>query len=136
MGSKSRVLQEFLMWPKGISGLESAGTQVRSPGLRIRHCQSCGLGHNCGSDPWPGNSICPRVAKKGNKQTKPRILHRHLAHSTTKGVGRPPKPPLWPHPSLPSPFLRDQLTTPSKSEQGNLFLALNFSSGLLSISFG
>ena len=42
------------------------------------------------------------------------------AHSTTKGVGRPPKPPLWPDPS---PHIRDQLSLPSSgSKQGNLFL--------------
>ena len=43
-----------------------------------------------------------------------------LAHGTTKGVGRPPKPPLWPDLS---PHIRDQLSLPSSgSKQGNLFL--------------
>ena len=48
--------------------LRSARTQVRSPawhsGLRIWQCGSCSLGLICGSDPWPGNSMCHREAKR------------------------------------------------------------------------
>ena len=43
------------------------------------------------------------------------------AHSTTKGVGRPPKPPLRPpptNPPLPSHRLRDQLTPHPPSKVG------------------
>ena len=55
-----------------------------------------------------------------------RVLRMIPAHSTTEGVGRPPKPPLRPDPPLPSPYLRNQLThAPSLgSEQGHLFLVL------------
>ena len=81
------------------------------------------------------------------------------AHSSTKGVGRPPKPPLCPYPpSCPyrKPHLRDQLThtptptphLPRGASKGTSCLfslplatagapvkpCLNFSSGLLSIS--
>ena len=54
----------------GLWCLGSARMQVQSPaqhrGLRIRHCCSCGCGHNGGPDliPGPGNSICLRAAKK------------------------------------------------------------------------
>ena len=50
--------------------LENAGIQVWSlawhHGLRIWHCQSCSFRSQLwlGSDPWLGNSICGRVAKK------------------------------------------------------------------------
>lgn len=44
-----------------------------------------------------------------------RVLCISLACTTTKGVGRPPKPPLWPDPwtcPLPSTHIRNQLTLP------------------------
>ena len=44
--------------PQGWWHLESAGKQVQSPawhsGLRIQHCRSCGLGHDCSLDLIPG----------------------------------------------------------------------------------
>ena len=61
--------------------LGSAQTQAQSPawhcGLRIYHCISCGLGLQLqlGSNPWPGNSICPWAAKKkGEKKKKTKNL--------------------------------------------------------------
>ena len=58
----------------------SAKTQLRYParhsGLRIWHCRSCGIGHNCKSDliPGLGNSIFCRATKqeKTNKQKNKR----------------------------------------------------------------
>ena len=47
------------------------------------------------------------------------------AQNTTKGVGRPPKPPLWPDPWThphPTPYEEAVCTPPSASEQGNLLL--------------
>ena len=46
---------ELLLWHSGIGGILGAlGRRFGSPdlhsGLRIRHCRSCGLGHNCGFD--------------------------------------------------------------------------------------
>lgn len=52
--------------------LGSAGTQIQSlaqcSGLRIPHCHPCDLGPQLGSDLWPGNSICCRVAKNERKK--------------------------------------------------------------------
>ena len=54
--------------------LGSTGTQVLSPawhsGLRILRCQSCGVGHNCGSDliPGPGTQYAPQAARKEGKK--------------------------------------------------------------------
>ena len=54
------------------------------------------------------------------------------AHSTTKGMGRPPKPRLqpdpWTHP-YPPPHVRNQPAPASGSEQGNLFLVFAPSCG-------
>ena len=47
------------------------------------------------------------------------------AHGTTKGVGRPPKPPLRPpplDPPLPSPHIKNQLAPPWGSKQRKLSL--------------
>ena len=39
------------------------------PGLAPWHCRSCVIDPNSSSsDPWPGNSICHEVAKKGKKK--------------------------------------------------------------------
>ena len=65
------------------------------------------------------------------RRGKSRVLAMIPAHSITKGVGRPPKPPLWPDPQtqylhLPSPHLKDQLTPPQGASKGtcHLFLVL------------
>ena len=49
-----------------------AGSQAQYSGLRIRHCCSCGLGCNYGSDliPGLGTSICLGVAKNEKKERK------------------------------------------------------------------
>ena len=41
---------------------------ARHSGLRVWHCLSCGIVHNCGYEPCPGNSICHRAAKKEKKK--------------------------------------------------------------------
>ena len=61
-------------------------------GLRIRHCHSCGIGHNCGSDsiPSPGTSICHGAAEEGEGRKEGREggrkktdcgFHLRLSHS-------------------------------------------------------
>ena len=70
----------------------------------------------------------PRATSKCQEQRQG-ILHSMCmipAHGTTKGVGRPPKPPLWPHPpSIPTLTSFKGPAHPSLgSQQGNLFLAL------------
>ena len=61
--------------------------------------------------------------------SKSSVLHMILAHTTTKGVGRPPKPPsgLTLDLPLPSSHLRDQLSPPPApgSKQGNLLLVFS-----------
>lgn len=64
------------------------GMQVLPParhrGLKIRHCRRGGIDGNCGSgsDPWPGNSICHRVAKK----KKPGIIVRTDAQKYSPNI--------------------------------------------------
>lgn len=77
-------------------------------------------------------------------QRNSKVLHTIPVHSTTKWVGKAPKPPLLSHgPPLLSPHLRDQLTSPSGSKKTCYLFplygvplkpCLNFSSGPLSIS--
>ena len=64
--------------------LWSPGTRVRSlawhSGLRIRHCHSCGVGYNCGSDliPSPGTTYAMKWqerkegGRKGRKEGRGR----------------------------------------------------------------
>ena len=59
--------------------------------------------------------------------SKSRVLCMPPACNTISSVGRSPKPPLWPNlwtHSLPSLHIRDQLSPPSRIEQGNLSLNL------------
>ena len=65
-------------------------------------------------------------AKTGCREQK-QVLSMPLALNTTIGVGKTPKPPLWPDPPdtpLPSPRLRNQLAPPSGSQQGKLLPVL------------
>ena len=49
----------------------------------------------------------------------------HPAHSTTKGVGKQPQPPLGPDPwTPPSPHVRNQLSSLSGNKPNNLLLVL------------
>ena len=84
---------------------------------------------------------------------KSKVLCMTLEHNTTKEVGKPPKPPIWPNPWINPTFTlwKEPTCHPgSGSKQGKLlpcscFLLLqqepsksllNFLSGLLSISIG
>ena len=42
----------------------------------------------------------PTATSEGGARNKCRVLPMILAQSSTKGVGRPPKPPLWPDPLI------------------------------------
>ena len=76
--------------------LVSTGTQVRSParhsGLRIRGCQSWGLGHNYGSDLIPGLGT-PYDAEWPKKEKKYHIwnliysTHEPFPRKETHGLG-------------------------------------------------
>ena len=79
--------------------LWSTGLQVQSParhsGLRIRHCSSCGVGHNCGSDPIPGLETPyateqPKKEEKKKKRKKKKmakiILNKDLLYGTGKST--------------------------------------------------
>ena len=79
--------------------------------------------------------------------SKSRVLHMRPAHTTTKGVGRPPKPRLWTHP-YPHPIEGASSPPPRGASKGTCYLlslphtaagapvkpCLNFLSGILSIS--
>lgn len=65
----------FPLWNDGICGVSGALGHRFHPSwvhwvnnLRIRCCRRCSGGRNCDSDliqvPWPGNSMCHRVAKQ------------------------------------------------------------------------
>ena len=63
----------------------------------------------------------------GEKQgpgSKSRVLHMHPAHTTTKGVGKPPKPPLWPDLwTRPYPHpIEGSSSSSLGSKEGNLLL--------------
>ena len=77
---------------------------------------------------WPSGKSCTTRYKK----TKARGMHPP-AHNATKGVGKPLKPPHWPNPSacpLPSPHIRDSLSSPSGSKRPRQPLACRFCSPL------
>lgn len=72
---KSRV-QEFLLWHNGIGSFSGALGLRFDPwpgvvGLRIWHCQSWSLGHDCGWDLSPGQGT--PYAKEQPKKKKSRL---------------------------------------------------------------
>ena len=80
------------------------------------------------------------LLKSGSKS---RVLHMPLAHNTTKAVGKPPKPPLWPYPRTcpyPHPIWGTSsppslgASSPAAAAGVPIKPCLNFLSGLWSIS--
>ena len=77
-------------------------------------------------DPKENNCHFQRVGAKAGGQEKKQVLHMPPAHNTSKGVGKPPKPPLCPIPG-PAPTLtpyKEPAHPYSGSEQGDLLLVL------------
>ena len=77
------------------------------------------------------NPQLPLLKSREQKQgvgSKSRVLGMPSAHTTTKGVGRSPKPPLRPtlDTPLPSPHIRNQLACPlspsERASKGNCYL--------------
>ena len=64
--------------------LGSAEAQVRSLALhselRIWHCHSCGLGHDCGSDLIPGQGT-PYAIRSQKRQKKKKERERETKHT-------------------------------------------------------
>ena len=84
-GSGFRVLP-VAQWDQWCLG--STGMQVQFPGqhsgLRIWHCHSCSLGHNCGSDLIPGQGI-PHATGQSKKKKKRKQKKLRLRLSTWPG---------------------------------------------------
>ena len=82
---KSCAVEEFPQWCSGIGGGSSAapGCQfdqwLSAVGKKTPCCHSCGVGHNCGSDPMPGpGPPCAAGQPKIGKRKVVRLKSTHL----------------------------------------------------------